>query len=219
MILHSFVGDSATSKVLVCASFCGIDLSVNLVKLNDLRTKEFKKKVALQRMPILDLDADTSIAESSAIVRHLARKSSNQAYGQTLYQQALTDQWLDLTENELEPASLALLASLQGHVKFDKAAQKSAQEDFMRSCGYLNAQLEKTKFLTGDSSTVADYAAFCVLASVLRCAVPGNAVSKMSKLKAWTDHFADDQHVRAALGKVAFCSKPFGIPVEEEEDA
>lgn len=219
MILHSFVGDSAASKVLVCASFCGVDLSVNIVKLNDLRTKEFKKKVTLQKMPILDLDADSSIAESSAIIRHLARKSTNQAYGKTHYQQALTDQWLDLAENEMEPAALALLASLQGNVAFDKSAQKAAQDDFMKTCGYLNGQLEKSKFLTGDEPTIADYAAFCILASVLKCAVSGNSIGKMTKLKEWTEIMIKDQNVLRGLGKVTFCTKPFAVPPAEDEDA
>lgn len=218
MILHSFLGDSATAKVLVCASFCGVDLNVNIVKLNDLRTKEFKKKFLLQKMPVLEITEEHTIAESSAMVRHLARKSTTGAYGSTHYQQALTDQWLDLAENELEPAALALTAILQGHVKFDKNAQKLAQEDFMKVCNYLNGQLEKTKFLTGDSPTIADYAAFATLAQVFRCAVSGNAIAKLNKLKEWVDLLLQDKHVIAGMGKITFCTKPFAVPPAEEED-
>jgi glutathione S-transferase len=218
MILHSFLGDSSTAKVLVCASFCGVEVAVNLIKLQDLKTKEFKKKFLLQKMPVLEINEENTIVESSAMVRHLARKSLATAYGSTHYQQALTDQWLDLAENELEPAALALTAILQGHVKFDKNAQKLAQDDFMKVCSYLNGQLEKTKFLTGESPTVADYATFTTLAQVLRCAVPGSAISKLAKLKEWTDILIKDKHVIAGMGKITFCTKPFAVPPAEEEE-
>lgn len=219
MILHTFLGDSTAAKVLACASFCGVQLSVNIVKLNDLRTKEFKKKLTLQKLPILDVDEQNSLAESSAIIKFLASKSKATAYGKDLYQQGLTDQWLDVNEQELEPAALALTAILQGHINFDKNAQKLAQDDFMRVCGLLNTQLSKSKYLTGDSATVADYSIFCNLATVLRCSVSGNALGKFAHLKAWIDGLINDKHIVGALGKVVFCTKPFAVPPAEEEDA
>lgn len=219
MILHTFLGDSSAAKVLACASFCGVEVSINIVKLNDLRTKEFKKKLTLQKLPILDIDDQNSLAESSAIVKFLANKNKTVCYGKDEYHQALTDQWLDVNEQELEPAALALTATLQGHINFDKGAQKLAQDDFLKVCGYLNGQLSKSKFLTGDAPTVADYSVFCNLASVLRCSVSGNSLGKFTHLKAWIDKLIVDQHIVRALGKVVFCTKPFAVPPAEEEDA
>jgi elongation factor 1-gamma len=219
MILHTFLGDSSTAKILACASLCGVDLTINIVKLNDLRTKEFKKKLTLQKLPILDVDEENSLAESSAIIKLLARKNVAKAYGKDEYHQALTDQWLDVNEQELEPAALALTATLQGHIHFDKQAQKLAQDDFMKACTLLNTQLGKSKFLTGAEPTVADYSIFCNLASVLRCSISGNAVNKLSHLKAWIDALINDPHVVRAMGKIVFCTKPFAVPPAEEEDA
>jgi glutathione S-transferase len=219
MILHTFLGDSAAAKILACASFCGVEVTLNIVKLNDLRTKEFKKKLTLQKLPILDVDDQNSLAESAAIVRYIASKNRATCYGKTEYHQALTDQWLDVNEQELEPATLALTAILQGHINFDKTAQKLAQDDFLKVCGHLNGQLSKTKFLTGDAATVADYSIFCNLAAVLRCSVSGNALSKFTHLKTWIDTLIADQHIVRALGKVVFCTKPFAVPPAEEDDA
>ena len=217
MQLHTFFGDSSASKILVCASYCGTPVTVNIVRLNDLKTKEFKKRLTLQRLPILDLDENTSIGQSTAIVKHIARQSGK-GYGSSPFQSALTDQWLSMCENELEGAAAALLAPLHGNIHFDKAAQKAAQDDFLKVCATIQDQLTRTKYLTGDEPTVADYSLFIGLASVFRVAVSISAIQKHSQLKAWIELFQADPHVIRGFGKVGFCTKPFGVPPIEEDD-
>ena len=218
MILHCFVGDSNTSKVLAVASFVGATLQLNIVKPNDLRTKEFKKKLLLQKLPLLDVDEHNSLAESAAIIRYLARTKPD-CYGKTPFGQSLTDQWLEVCEGSLEAPALVLTAPLHGSVHFDKGAQKKSTEDFIRTCGIFDSQLAKTKFLTGDSSTVADYTIATVLISVLRVGLPLSTIKKLTHLSAWLESMTKDTHITKAMGKVSFCQQPFPVPpVEEEED-
>jgi glutathione S-transferase len=216
MNLHCFLGDANTSKILACASFCGVKINLNIVKPNDLRTKEFKKKLLLQKLPILDIDDNTSIAESSAIVRYLA-SSKPECYGKTPYGMALTDQWLEVVECSLEAPALVLTALLQGNVGYDKDAQKKATEDFLKTCGIIDQQLGKTKFLTGDAPTIADYTLASVLISVLRVGLSGNSIGKLSHLKAWLEGMTKCEHIVQTMGRVKFCDKPFEVPPAEEE--
>ena len=218
MILHSFLGDTAASKVLVCAAYCQQEVKLNIVRVSDLKMKEYKKKLTFQRLPILDIDEHTTLGQSNAIVRYIA-KLAGKGLGDSAYQQALTDQWLYVCETELEGAAAALIAPLHGTVHFDKAAQKAAQDDFLKVCNLLEAQLAKTKYLTGEQPTVADYSIFSVLASVFRVAVSFSAVQKHAHLKAWLEGFQKDAHVIRGMGKVAFCAKPFAIPPIEADDA
>jgi glutathione S-transferase len=218
MILHCFLGDASTSKVLAVASFVGTTLQLNIVKPNDLRTKEFKKKLLLQKLPLLDVDEQNSLAESSAIVRYLGR-TNPETYGKTPYGQSLTDQWLELVECSLEAPALALTAPLHGSVYFDKDAQKKATEDFIKTCGIIDSQLSKTKFLTGDVATIADYSLAAVLIGVFRVSLSISALKKYNHLKTWLESMAKDSHITKAMGKVSFCNESFPVPpVEEEED-
>lgn len=215
MKLNCFVGDSSACRIFAVANFCGIEVTPNLVKPIDLKGKDFKKKLIFGTLPILDVDENRSLSQASAIIKYL--ESQRQGTPLTKYQQAQLDQWLSAADSEIEAAALALLANLQGIVKFDKGAQKKAQEDILNFCGALEHQLAQTPFLLGDALSVADYAIFTTLAQVFRVAISFAALGKCPKVKAWMENLAKDPHNVKAIGRVAFCQKPFAIPPEETD--
>jgi glutathione S-transferase len=217
MILNTFLGENNTSRIITVASFCDTKIALNIVKLNDLRNKEFKKKLGFQRMPILDLDENRSLSGTSVILRYIASLKEGTS-GASIYQQSKTDQWLELAENELETAALALVAPLQGTIKFDKDAQKAAQEDFMNVCKLLNHTLANSAYLTGASPTICDYSIFLTIAQVLRFALSASMMSKLPHLKKWLDTLIKDPHVVKGAGHIQFCSKPLFPPKIEEDE-
>lgn len=215
MKLNCFLGDTSACRVFAVANFCGIEVTPNIVKPQDLKAKEFKKKLIFNTLPILDIDDNRSLSQVSAIIKYL--ESQRQGTPLTKYQQALLDQWLSAADSEIEAAALALIASVQGIVKFDKGAQKKAQDDILNFCGSLEHQLNTTAYILGDFLSVADYAIFTTLAQVFRVGISFASLGKYPKVKAWIETLAKDPHNIKAIGRVAFCQKPFAIPPEEAD--
>lgn len=144
----------------------GIEIPKEQVDINAMatRTPEFLEKNPLGRVPVLELDDGSHIAESLAICRYLEALHPEPAlFGTTPDEVAHTEMWIHRVEYNLCERVFHCFQNTHDYFKdrieqvpaFGEVCRKAA-EDFI---GVLDAQLGKTKYIAGDHFTMADISA------------------------------------------------------------
>lgn len=164
-VLYAPAGNPRANKVLVAAEYAGVEvkLAENFQIRVDNKTPEFLAKNPNGRIPVLDTP-EGSIWESNAIVRYIARVGGNKSfYGNTPYETALIDQWIEWSRGDLESAAVAWIYPIFGYADYNEANTKQAQELVKAQLAILNNYLKLRSYLVGERISLADV----VLASVL----------------------------------------------------
>lgn len=129
---------------------------------------EFRARNPFGRVPVLELDDGTHLAESVAISRYLESLQSDPVlFGNTPLEQSVIDMWnrrVDL--NLLIPVAQAF-RNLTGFFKDREEISKEWGEISARSAQKVapmfDQQLAKTEYIAGDQFTIADISLLCVL--------------------------------------------------------
>lgn len=143
-------------------------VTINLAA-GEHRGDDFRKVTTVQRVPALELDDGTVIAESIAICRYLEELHPEPAlFGRNAKERALVDMWDRHVEFYLaQPifaafrhTNPAMAAMEQPQIAQWGEANRAKAVDFMR---VLDNELASREFIAGDAFSVADITAICVV--------------------------------------------------------
>lgn len=167
--LHVFPPSPRAFKVLLAAHQLGVDYEFALVDLRKgaQRAPEFSALNPNSRMPVLEEDGYV-LWESNAIVEYLAAKAN--ALPQEARGRLAITKWLYWESNHWDPACAIfvferLVKAVFGLGETSASEIARGEASFARIAPVLNGELEKHRYLTGDTLTVADLAIaspFCV---------------------------------------------------------
>jgi glutathione S-transferase len=142
-------------------------------------------------VPTLEEDDGFLLWESNSVVRYLAAKydKANVLEPKDLKQRALASQWMDWQLSVVGPAITPAFWGLirTPPEKRDAAAIKGSQEKTTAAMQIMDAQLAKTKFMTGDTFSYGDIP-IGVMCYRYRQLVPGRP--KTPNLDRWYDAIA-----------------------------
>lgn len=106
----------------------------------------------MNTLPVLETPEGTFFS-SNTILRYLASTNKKELYGNgNLHNQALIDQWLDITTCDFEPA----VRSVSLHQHGTKVDFGKLMEDVNKFLTFVEKHLGEKKFLVGDSLSIAD---------------------------------------------------------------
>jgi glutathione S-transferase len=154
-------------RVRVFLAEKGIEIpyeEVDLMK-GDLKTPDFTKLNAFQRVPVLVLDDGTPIAETIAICRYFeAAKPSPALFGTGPLQSATIEMWNRRMElNLLFPVSQAFrhLHPAMAHLEVPQVAAwgEVNKPRALETLSILDSELGSRRFIAGDDYSVADITA------------------------------------------------------------
>lgn len=122
----------------------------------DAESKEFLSKNPNGKIPVLELDDGRYISESNAILHYLA--SNSKYIPKDNYEKAKVLQWQFFEQYSHEPyiAVARFISKYLGLPPERKDEFESKQEGGKKALNVMEAQLEKTTYLVGDSLTIAD---------------------------------------------------------------
>lgn len=125
---------------------------------SDTETASFGKLNPMRKVPVL-VDGDHVFWESNTILRYISNKYGvGEWQQQDAYQISLYERWMDWSQTYLEPAFVGVFwgyyrTPVELH---DKTKISNSLEICMKALSILNDQLSQTKYLAGNTMSLAD---------------------------------------------------------------
>jgi glutathione S-transferase len=162
--LHVFPPSPRAFKVLSVAAYLRLDYEVCMVDFakGTNKTPEFTLLNPNQRMPVLEEEGFV-LWESNAIMQYLAAKRPESGLlPADPKHRALVNQWQCWDLAHWDPACATLIFERVVKPAFGLGAENPAKiadglERFGRAAPVLDGQLGKTRFVTGETLTLADF--------------------------------------------------------------
>jgi len=155
------------------------------------RTPAYLAKNANGKVPLLELEDGRFLAESNAILLHMAE--GTRLLPTDAYQRALVYQWLFFEQYSHEP----FVAVRRTMFLYPERAAQATPERMQalldggnKALGVMQVQLEKTPFLAGDAMSVADIALY---AYTHDATIGGYDLDAFPAVKAWLARAAADE--------------------------
>jgi glutathione S-transferase len=149
------------NRVRFTANQIGLDydyISVDLLG-GEGQSPEYKQLHPAGKVPVIDDDGFV-LFESGAICRYLATKSTSPLYPNDVKSKAIVDQWTDYSVTHIAMAMQKVLFNSVIYKFMDKEQDKRSleegQEFLQRFLPIIDTQLSSTKYLAGDSISLAD---------------------------------------------------------------
>ena len=202
MRLYDLKAAPNARRVRIYLAEKGLDIpmvEVDIAK-GENRSTDYLSKNPLGKMPLLELDDGSCIAESMAICRYFEELHPEPPlFGRNALERAQVEMWSRRAEMELLLPTIHVFvhthAFWQGRVEqiadWGKACRGQVAERFR----WLDSELTGRDYLAGDSYTVADITAQCAV--LLGKANDLRVPAELGHLTAWWDRVASRPTARA----------------------
>jgi len=205
-----------THKILIAALYAGVEITVeefyprgqpeNVVA-------EFKKKNPNGLVPVLETP-EGFLYESNAILRYIARQNENaKLYGSTDFERALVDQYLDWTALYLEPIVGPVIRPFMGYAETDKETLNQGIENLKKALRVIDDRVKQSKFLAGETLSIADIAIVSGLTFILRYVLDEKTRKAFHNLTKYFETVANEENFKKILGRPVLAKTaltPFG---------
>jgi glutathione S-transferase len=158
------------------------------------------------RWPVLfsEADGDKPIWGSSAIARHICRLGGEKSaflLGSSLYQQALVDQWVDFSANEMQLPVNAWLYPLHGFIETTDEEKEISRSAVFELLQKIDDYLRDQTFLAGDSLTLGDIALASTIFPLFVNALDEEALKGHPNLTRWFMTCIHQPHFVEVIGE------------------
>jgi len=204
MKLYGFNFYMRSTKVLIAAEYAGVQITpvdFNPFAATPEALQDFKKKNPNGLVPTLETP-EGFIYESNAILRYVARyNDDSKLYGSNDFERALVDQYLDWTALTLEPALGGVLIPVVGLSAYDKTKYDQSLEALKKALRILDDRLKQSKYLAGDSLTIADIHVVADLALAYRFLFDEKFRKPFHNLTKYFETVANEANFVKVIGK------------------
>jgi glutathione S-transferase len=190
MILHDLAAGMSPRRVRIFLAEKGISIERREVDAagGANATPDFLRLNPLGKLPVLELDDGTAIAESLAICRYLeALNPDPPLMGRTAREVADIEMWTIRMDHELsQMIALAFIHSsdfYRGSIEQIPEVASWARGRALQTMAWLDGELAERRHIAGDGYTLADIVAQC--AFVLGKAVGLRIAPDMTNLSRW----------------------------------
>src|SRR6516225_8747157 len=130
-------------------------IAVDILK-RETRNAEFLKLNGAGQVPVVEFDDGSTLAQSNAIIRYLARHSD--LISKDAFAAAKMDEWLFWEQYSHEPYIAVCRFQMVHQGKPKEAREAWRVERGERALDLMESQLASKRFLVGDSLSLADVA-------------------------------------------------------------
>ncbi|KAJ4828807.1 hypothetical protein Tsubulata_010823 [Turnera subulata] len=193
------VRSACTQRVLACFLEKKIDFELIHVDLDSGEHKQpgFLLKQPFGQVPVVE-DGELKLFESRAIVRYYAAKYANQGpnlIGLTLEERAIVDQWLEVEAHNFNELVYTIVLQVvilprMGQLGDMKLA-RTCEQKLGQVLDVYEQRLSETKYLAGDSFTLADLSHLPGTRYLLEEAGMEHLVKERKNVSAWWEDISD----------------------------
>jgi len=195
-------------KIQIAAQYTGTE--VNLV---DAKTsKDFKEITSSGKLPVLSTSRGV-IFESNAISRFIARLHPDAGlYGDSFYESALVDQWIEFSNSDIEPLRQIWLLPVKSVLQFNGKAYIEAKKELADALVVLNTHLLRNTYLVGHHVTLADITIATALVEPYRELFDPNYRKSFENVNRWFTTLVNQKAFLTIIGKVEFAKQEKRAP-------
>lgn len=192
--LYSMPSSGNSYKVRLLLSKLGIAFQHVGVEYGEQQltlTREFRAKNPAGKVPLLEFEDGTYLAESNAILHYYAEGTRFMPVNKL--ERARVYQWLFWEQNVHEGSIAVRMATFcYPHRDMDRSPERMAKllESGNSALDVMEVQLGKTAFLAGDSLSIAD---ICLYAYTHRANLGGFDLEERKGIAAWLKRVAQDE--------------------------
>ncbi|NKB33182.1 MAG: glutathione S-transferase [Pseudomonadales bacterium] len=203
MKLYDLPASPNARRVRIFVAEKGLDIPlvpVNMME-NENKTDEYMAKNSLGRMPLLELDDGSCIAESMAICRYLEELHPEPPLlGRDALDKAMVEMWQRRMEFELLMPIIAVFRNTAEMFK-DRVQQipemaEVEAENVKAKIEWLEKELEGKQYIANDEYTAADITAQCSFV-MAKAALGIRIPEEMSNLNQWWERVTSRPTARA----------------------
>ena len=132
-----------------------VEITEVFVSEEEAKSKDWKSKSLTGKFPVLET-AEGTLVESAAIARYLARQSGSGLAGNTDFERAQIDQFIDFAHTTLVPHMMNIYKGVFGWAPVETENLNNSMKELKDLVRVLNTQLQGKQFFVGDRLTVAD---------------------------------------------------------------
>eukprot|EP00164_Ancoracysta_twista_P000106 GFYU01000151.1.p2 GENE.GFYU01000151.1~~GFYU01000151.1.p2 ORF type:complete len:251 (-),score=94.62 GFYU01000151.1:107-859(-) len=209
--IMSYTDNSRVWKSLIVAQFTGLDVAEHAKNPTfefgvDNKTPEFLKANPFHKVPTLFFKDNNGqqqgVFESNSMARFLAREGAkaHNLYGNNNLEASTIDAFLD-TELSFHAAKSDWFWTVKGWMTASDEALKKSKEDTKKWLVGFNRHLDqqKTKFLVGDSVSLADIVMYCAFIDPYAQIFDAEYISDVPLLTAWLKRVGEIPQVKAVV--------------------
>jgi len=161
--LYSMQRSGNSYKVRLALAQLGLSYHLEEIDIlkGESRTPEFLAKNPSGQVPLLEVAPGRFVAESNAILWHLA--SGTRLRPENRYDRAEALQWMFFEQHSIEPnigAAYFWLVLVRGGRELQQHALEDWMEEGYRALGVMERHLKRHRYFVADRYTVADIALF-----------------------------------------------------------
>jgi elongation factor 1-gamma len=210
--LYAFPNYFRTQKIQIVAKYANIELELPPFEFGkDNKTEAFGQLTPLRKVPVLQTP-DGAIFESNAITRYLARRGPAGLCGSNAYETGLVDQWMDFSNNEVEPARNAWYSVVKGYLAPNPKVVTEARKDLENALKALDIYLLQHTFVAGNAITAADISLFSALVEVFGFLMGTKSSAQYPNVLRWFNTILYQPNVKAVFTQFSFAKEDAQIP-------
>jgi len=189
------------TKILVAAKYNGVDLEVP-----EFNAEDAKKNNPTGRVPILETPEGT-IAGGYAVARYVAKLGKNRLYGNSVFDTASVEQWIDFAASELDTPAAVWVFPILGLIPNNANATQKAKGDVRKALENLNKHLQTRTFLVGQRITLADIVVALSVQRLYELVLDSPFRKGFVNTNRWFLTVVNQPEVKAVVGEVTLCEK------------
>uniref|UniRef100_D3TPG3 Elongation factor 1-gamma n=1 Tax=Glossina morsitans morsitans TaxID=37546 RepID=D3TPG3_GLOMM len=201
--LYTYPDNFRAFKALIAAQYSGasIKLAENFKFGETNKTPEFLKKFPSGKVPAFETPNGQYLSESNAIAYFVANEQLRG--GKCPFAQAQVHQWMSFADNEIVPASCALVFPLLGIMPQKRGS--TARQDVEEVLALLNEKLLNCTYLVSERITLADIVVFCSLLHVYQYVMEPSARKPYGNTNRWFMTLLNQPQFKAVLKTFKVC--------------
>ncbi|XP_001357735.1 elongation factor 1-gamma [Drosophila persimilis] len=203
--LYTYPENFRAYKALIAAQYSGAKVKVadNFKFGETNKSAEFLKKFPSGKVPAFETADGKYLSESNAIAYFLA--SEQLRGGKCPFVQAQVQQWISFADNEIVPASCALVFPLLGILPQQR--NSTAKQDVEGVLAQLNQKLLNVTYLAGERITLADIIVFSSLLHLYEYVLEPTARAEFGNVNRWFLTILNQPQVQAVVKDYKLCEK------------
>ncbi len=217
-------------EILHTVNLTGAKVKFENVDLSDIETRNsLVLKTPTTTLPFLETK-EGNISQSTAIEYYLCSKYKPELLGNSPYEKAKVNQWIEFASCELNRCFKSIIYPIFGWAPYCKETADKDNSKLKEYLKTIEGELKKNSYITGEKLTLADILLFRYLRFFMMLHFPeGLRKSLFPQTTKWFEKIMNSSEAIKAYGRTVLCKNPLKaftgeikrcpiIPVKKENE-